>query len=342
MDDEAALRARIAALAGQIDERKQIYAHPHTHPAARGNHRWAPYGRGGRAGFHKPHKNRTLVIASTQNGTIASPGGDAAAQEHPTATSPADHALITTRGAKANQLMTKHVFEREQKQRQEYQETHQKTKRPKLDRGPSDDKHVAKPTTQHRELEIEGIRFQLKDDGSKLIRITGQSPSHGGVGDELNQIDTATAEKETPKKAKVADVEFLRTKNGNLIRVASQSGDHRYYHQRSTLVDIQDSPFPPHRITKRAPKAQCENFTKYGTLPRILYRAGHARATTCEHPPRAMHAGKQNPIDANMKHRYLHIRTIMQILAQPDQDRYLQRVHAQRVLPIRKDMRSVS
>lgn len=181
--------------------------------------------------------------------------------------------------------MTKDTFEREQKHRQEFKETQRETKRPKPDHRSSGDlPQVAKPVMQPRELVIDGIRFQLKDDGSKLIRIHGQSSSHRTFRTGLNCLDLANAGEDTPRKAKVADVEFLRTKNGNLVRVTSQHGDHRYYQRRSDSVFFQDSPHTPYRSAKRTKKAQCENFTKYGTRSPILIYAGGARATTCEVP----------------------------------------------------------
>lgn len=282
MDDEAALRAKIAALNSQIAERKQTFAHQHPHPhphshqgpphfqAARGGHRWAPYARGGRAGFPKIHQNRTLVLAGPQNGANAVQGDDAAASLSAVAPSPVNENFIKARRAQVNQLMKKSVFEREQKQWQEIQDTQRTAKRQKPNRDPSGDTQVAKPAAQHRELEIDGIRFQLKDDGSKLIRVPGQLPPYHEDATELNHLDLATTGRETPKKAKVADVEFFRTKNGNLIRAAAQNG-HRYYQKRQASFDVHDSPFHPHRAIKRTPKAQCENFTKYGTLPPILY-----------------------------------------------------------------------
>jgi hypothetical protein len=265
MDDEAALHAKIAALKGQINEHKQTSAHPYPYQgfqhsqSTRGSHRWGPYPRGGRGGFAKPHKNRTLVVSGAQNGTIASPGGDTTGSIDNVALPPAKHAFISTRGAKVNQLMTRDVFAREQKQRQEFQETHPTFKRPKPNRGPSGDAQVAKPTPRH--LEIDGIRFQLKDDGSKLIRVPGQSPLHDKACNGLKHLDTENAGKETPKKAKIAEVEFFRTKNGNLIRVAAQNSDHRYCQERVAPIYVQDSPFYPYRPARRAPKAQCENFT---------------------------------------------------------------------------------
>jgi hypothetical protein len=75
-----------------------------------------------------------------------------------------------------------------------------------------------------RELVIEGVRFSMKEDGSKLIRVTGE-PRNGhaifGRGKSLNHIEPSATSPRTPKKAVVAGVEFFRTKNGNLLRSAT-------------------------------------------------------------------------------------------------------------------------
>ena len=76
----------------------------------------------------------------------------------------------------------------------------------------------------NRELVIEGVRFTMKEDGSKLIRVTGEHwTAHGydGSGRILNPTEPSATSPRTPKKAVVAGVEFFRTKNGNLLRSAT-------------------------------------------------------------------------------------------------------------------------
>ncbi|EGP92129.1 uncharacterized protein MYCGRDRAFT_66788 [Zymoseptoria tritici IPO323] len=224
MNEEAELQARIAALSGQINQRKQ---QPFGHPR---DARWAPYARRGRGGHQPPHKNRTLVLNTPvpqDAGMKAEPGVIAAPA--PVAPSPAKDAFVSTRGSRMNQLMTKETFAREQKQRIEQLEQQRAAKRP---RGPpSAPVNMASTARQPlREVEIEGIRFHLKEDGSKLIRIRGQSHPRPSFWTGLNKTDTAHDPKETPKKAKIADVEFYRTKNGNLVRMMAQNqnGTQRY------------------------------------------------------------------------------------------------------------------
>lgn len=251
MENEAAMRAKIAALKGQIEERKQTFAHPHLplpqalqhFQAAQGTNRWAPYTRGGRGGYVKTHKNRSLVIAGASNRAVPD-GGNAAGTLPPFALSAENNTMISTRGAKVNQVMTKHTFEREKKQRQELQNMQSTVERQKSRRGHNAHVLVANTATQRRELEIEGIRFQLKDDGSKLVRLPGQSSLTQEAISRLNHIDAGNSGKETPKQAMIADVEFLRTKHGNLIRVtAAANGGHRYCPKRKLPTCAQNSPF---------------------------------------------------------------------------------------------------
>jgi hypothetical protein len=271
MTEEAELQAKIAALAGQINKRKQqSFAHaPIPPPYSAHANRWAPYARGSRGGFQAPHKNRTLVLkpSTPQDAEVKSESG-ATAMHAPVASSSAKDTFVSTRGSRMNQLMTKETFAREQKHRQEQLEQQRAVKRP---RTPANDTMNTTSTTRPplREIEIEGIRFQLKEDGSKLIRIRGQSSSDVTFSAGLNNVDPTNNLKETPKKAKIADVEFFRTKSGNLVRMMAQKGSERYRYLQglASFASNSDSLFNPHRLVKRAPKPQCENFTKHGTLP---------------------------------------------------------------------------
>jgi hypothetical protein len=202
MADDAALQAKIAALAGAINRHKQQQpepvanlAHPqHTYNNTgqpyRGNlqannHRWAPFpstrGRGrGRGGYGPGFQNRTLVNATA----VSAP---------PTPT--------TTNGTP-------------QHQQQDWQNRQEKNKLAH---------HVNTPGV-NRELVIEGVRFTMKEDGSKLIRVTGEPwNAHGynGSGGMLKSTEPSATSPRTPKKAVVAGVEFFRTKNGNLLRSAT-------------------------------------------------------------------------------------------------------------------------
>lgn len=147
-EDEAWMRARIAAVAGainlrqqQIDAESAAAAHPQHHPTHRGGYqqhpyynRWGPYyarARGrGRGGYAPTYQNRTLV--NSHPGAIPSPASSTHSPPLPQQNlqirpdtarlAPAPRAIVT-----------------------------------------------------NRELTIEGIRFTLKEDGSKLTRVTGES-----------------------------------------------------------------------------------------------------------------------------------------------------------------------
>ena len=202
MADDAALQAKIAALAGAINRHKQQQPDPvanltHSHhnysntgQPYRGNlqassHRWAPFpsnrGRGrGRDGYGPSFQNRTLVNATPVS-----------APSTPTATSGTP-----------------------QQQQQDWQNRQEKSKLAH---------HFSTPGV-NRELVIEGVRFTMKEDGSKLIRVTGEpwtTNEKDRLGRILKSTEPSATSPKTPKKAVVAGVEFFRTKNGNLLRSAT-------------------------------------------------------------------------------------------------------------------------
>jgi hypothetical protein len=73
-------------------------------------------------------------------------------------------------------------------------------------------------------ITVDGIRFRLSADGSKLLRDIGMNiPARDHAEHAQPSIDSSTAA--TPKVATVSGVVFKRTKNGNLIRAeAVQKG----------------------------------------------------------------------------------------------------------------------
>lgn len=69
------------------------------------------------------------------------------------------------------------------------------------------------------ELAVEGLRFRVTNDGSKLVRVRGEwihvaNVLRSGLMD-AGESDSAAA---TPKQASIGGVTFLRSKNGNLYR----------------------------------------------------------------------------------------------------------------------------
>ena len=154
-EDEAYMRARIAAVAGainlrqqQIDAESAAGAHRQHHPTRthRGGYqqhlyynRWGPYyararGRGRGGGYAPLYQNRTLVNSPT--------GG--------------------TTGATPSPASSTHSPPLRQQNLQVFPDAARLAQAPRA-------------IVTSRELTIEGIRFTLKEDGSKLTRVTGES-----------------------------------------------------------------------------------------------------------------------------------------------------------------------
>ncbi len=222
------LQARIAAVQGKIDVHKQQHVPPptqyhrpyHPYPTAyRGAPRWAPYGRGrgnGRGRYAPPVKNRTLVL----NG--AKPPTNELALPTPVKKEAPQHDNFVA--THTHQLVNKDAYDRHQHRKEQLRATRRQqinqTERTALIQ------HTA--SQGGRKLLIEGIRFRLRDDGSKLVRISGATLQPLHKSNELNTTDTTTTNKVTPKMVKVADVAFFRTKNGNLVRASAVKNLTRY------------------------------------------------------------------------------------------------------------------
>jgi hypothetical protein len=263
MEDDAEILNRIARLKGQIEQKKQgTQTHQHgqhrPHPTPyRGASRWAPYGRGrggGRGGYTPPVKNLTLVNNDSTPALLdmIQNGND-------------DDGAMNFATSNTHQLMNQGTYEREKKQKEE---EHRVTKRQKINR--KERSHLITHATERgsREILIEGLRFQLRDDGSKLIRLPGECLRELRT-EQLCLIitDPSTSAKETPKVIKVANVAFFRTKNGNLVRANAVKGLTRYLLRHNVSEHVSRTYVSNYtRTNLPSTKAQCENFTKHGTL----------------------------------------------------------------------------
>lgn len=72
------------------------------------------------------------------------------------------------------------------------------------------------------EIVVEGIRFRVTKDGSKLVKVPGaplSSPHRARVAAHLCSGDP-NAPKATPKITVIGGVKFYRSKNGNMYRQA--------------------------------------------------------------------------------------------------------------------------
>jgi hypothetical protein len=263
MEDDAEILNKIARLKGQIEQKKQgtqTHQHgqhrPHATPY-RGASRWSPYGRGrggGRGGYAPPVKNLTLVNNNSTPAlldTTQSGNDDDRAKNFAT--------------SNTHQLMNQGTYEREKKQKEE----DRATKRQKINR--KERSHLITHATERgsREMLIEGLRFQLRDDGSKLIRLPGEYLRKIRPGQLCSTIaDSTTSAKETPKVIKVANVAFFRTKNGNLVRANAIKSLTRYLLRHNASEHVSRTYISNYaRTNLPSAKAQCENFTKHGTLP---------------------------------------------------------------------------
>jgi hypothetical protein len=128
--------------------------------------------RGGRGGFQ--HTNRTLVLNATP--TTASPASEPATPNNETTSTPnaVPEAFVATRRPGRNQLINRDTYDREQKQKQDHHDRTRVVKRQKIDR--DEKSRLSQYTSRqgHREVILEGIRFQLREDGTKLIRVSGK------------------------------------------------------------------------------------------------------------------------------------------------------------------------
>jgi len=190
------------------------------------------YTRGGRP---QVHRNRTLVINGSNNEN-ASPNSD----------TPESASGNTTPGGwitkhdRHRQLINSSVFERESQNRAKAME---ETRRQKLkQRNDLEKSKLSKHLQRLRgtnftssrpadiagnyELEVQGIRFRVAKNGSKLVKVPGEKfhfprirrDSHICLMSDSRYIGDLNAAKSTPKDAIVGGVRFRRSKNGNLVR----------------------------------------------------------------------------------------------------------------------------
>ena len=282
MTEETELQAKIAALSGKINLRKQQQpppltpnaqshqGHPYGQHPARGHARWSPYGRGGRggrAGYLKPHLNRTLVLGGTPKPTA--PASEPVTPSSTPAIDPAAaESFVSARRPGMNQLINKNTYAREQEQKVAHAQRASTAKRQKLDRDERSRLIQYTSNQGSREMIVDGLRFQLRDDGSKLIRVSGKLATaidNDGRDGRLNHADAQSSARGTPKKVTIADVDFFRTKNGNLVRANAVKDLNRYFAVTGTTLDVQYSLLNSYRQLRNKHKPQCKDFTIHGT-----------------------------------------------------------------------------
>lgn len=200
-------------------------------PPSRGGYsRGRGYYRGGKQ--NTIHRNRTLVLNNANTGS--KPDGAQDDSSGPTTAAPA----WVTKTDRHMQLINPAIYE---KQSQDRARAMEETRKLRLKQRDDREKfklskhlerlsdnvagHGANQRTfqalPNYEITVQGIRFRVMKDGSKLAKVPGDE----------------NAAKLTPKSATVGGVRFYRSKNGNLYRsgiVKAQRYDHRAASSRDT------------------------------------------------------------------------------------------------------------
>ncbi|KAJ5153780.1 uncharacterized protein N7500_009219 [Penicillium coprophilum] len=246
MSENDDLLAKIGQLAGQINRHKTQETQPANHqsqyvsrhvPSHSG---WAPYYRGrgrGRRGAAAPHRHRTLVL------NTAGPGSNHSANS-PVPASSSDSAVVPTPSSTGSGWVVKHDrhmqlinpavydrktqdrskdIERTRKLREQKKTEYEQAKVLRYAQGPGSNATVstaANPATGHQIL-INNVAFRVANGGSKLIRVSSAYPLRSPPRICSPFIDDPSTANNTPKRVKVADVCFVRSKNGNLHRLGA-------------------------------------------------------------------------------------------------------------------------
>lgn len=253
------MMAKISQLAGKINrfknEQAGVVPAPPQRPAVQrggynpGFHRGAPYPPryrgGGRGGGLPAHRHRTLVL----NGGNP-PNKSTDAESDPASDSSASPWVI--RNDRHRQLINSSVYEKDAKARTlaiEQTRIQSRTARDQRERaklmGHFKRVRDARGSTNIQgpyEVVIDGVRFLVTKNGSKLIKAPGDNNSA----------------KATPKTAVVAGVRFYRSKNGNLYRAGIVKAQ-----RRTGTVKKVDVP--------------CREFSTTGTSQYLQIRAAEKR-----------------------------------------------------------------
>ena len=249
---------RIGRLAGQINRHRNQQAGFVPTPPARPHHRnpterspflraptdalrdagsshgWRRGGfphRGGHSGARMPvYRNRTLVL---NGGSQQTPSGDADSG----ATSDASASSWVTKTDRHMQLINSTVYKKDAQARTVAMEQTRRQKlalRDKQERaklishlnrmansggfGAFGTANQQAPADKY-EIAVQGVRFVVAKNGSKLVKVPGAShPSAGDPRGAHMSTGDGNSAKATPKMAVIGGVKFYRSKNGNLYR----------------------------------------------------------------------------------------------------------------------------
>ncbi|KAK3311143.1 uncharacterized protein B0T15DRAFT_520573 [Chaetomium strumarium] len=218
--EDREMMERISRLAGQINRHKHQQAGvlpshsvaPHHHAGYGG--KWRRGGVTHRGGYHRGrlpvYRNRSLVLNGTSHQTQS---GDV----DPGTTSDGSSMSWVTKNVRHLQLINKNAYKMDTESRTTATE---QTRRHKLALKDRQERaklisHLTRmvnsgglgtanqqATADKYEIAVQGVRFTITKNGSKLIKVPGDGNSA----------------KATPKVAVIGGVKFYRSKNGNLYR----------------------------------------------------------------------------------------------------------------------------
>ncbi|KAK7923151.1 CCCH zinc finger protein [Apiospora marii] len=235
--EEQELMAQISNLAGRINRHKaQQTGQPgypnHATHSTRGAFRVAPYPhgsyRGVRGGRAPGYRNKTLVLNGQSRPTTN------ADDSTPTPTTP--NGSWVTKTDRHLQLINSNVYEKESQNRANAIEQTQRNKVLRKDHAekarllnflgkqPTTVVAPASNTTatpSSYEVTVDGIRFQVTRQGSKLVRAPGMLRRSQAILTRPcaeNTTGDPNPPTATPRVTTIGGVKFFRTKNGNLIR----------------------------------------------------------------------------------------------------------------------------
>ncbi|KAI1344626.1 hypothetical protein F5Y15DRAFT_367193 [Xylariaceae sp. FL0016] len=211
--EDQELIEKIRNLSGQINRHKAQQGVPPNYPSRGSYQRSAPYPqssyRGGRGKYGPVHRNRTLVL-NGQSQSTATPTTEKGASDSAASS-------FVSRTDRHLQLINTSVYEKDSQHRANAMEKSLRYKhlkdshREKLQfmktMRPRESPKAGIPATTpaiptFHEINVEGVRYQVINQGSKLVRFPG----------DMNPPSA------TPKVTSIGGVVFHRTKNGNLVR----------------------------------------------------------------------------------------------------------------------------
>lgn len=368
--EDREMMERISRLAGQINRHKSQQAGLVPTPPARPHHRtsadrphasragvdtprdagfssgWRRGGfppRGGHRGARMPvYRNRTLVL---NGGSQQSRSGD---PDSGTASDASSSSSWVTKTDRHLQLINSSVYKRDAQARALALEQSRRQKLALRDRqeraklashfnrmatsgglGPSNQQ-----TAGHQyEITVQGLRFVVAKNGSKLVRVPGASrpPGRHFQGTHMATGDGNSA-KATPKTAVIGGVKFYRSKNGNLYRHGIVKA-HRYVPRQRLAGQLTPAAFGRQSGAVKKVDVPCKQFSMTGNS-QFLDR--------CPERPRTYRASVSRARLTNRDDRFLYPRTAVPLCPRSPQSRDLQGFLAPGRLPQWRELRSLA